>query len=423
MGVGEMRTDVVVIGGGIMGACTALWLARRGIKVTLCEKGEIGKEQSGRNWGWCRTTGRDVRERDLSVLSLRLWRDMNKTTGRETGFRQSGILAIAHDDQQLADMQLQQRQLDKSEAPVDLLDARQVGELAVGSNRHWPGGLYSKTDGRAEPGLAAPAIAEGARDAGAVIHIGCAVDDIETTGGRISGVQTSLGRIECSAVVIAGGAWSTKIARLLNFRFPQLIVNETVCRTGPVNGGPEVTLRTKAYSIRRRMDGGYSIGGGGKIRAELTPDSFRFLSDFIPILRAYGTMIRLRPTRHAWSEWYELLGPKGSPNMLDPKPDVHLSKSVCEALAQDFPIFRNAEVVQRWAGSIDVTPDALPVISPLPISGAYLISGFSGHGFAMGPGAGALMASLVAGHTPSVDPAPFHVSRLKRGQAIKLAPL
>lgn len=79
---GVDRTDVVVIGGGIMGASTALWLAERGLAVTLCEKGEIGREQSGRNWGWCRTFGRDIRELELSLLSLRLWRGLNEMIGR-----------------------------------------------------------------------------------------------------------------------------------------------------------------------------------------------------------------------------------------------------------------------------------------------------------------------------------------------------
>ena len=92
------------------------------------------------------------------------------------------------------------------------------------------------------------------------------------SGGRVSAVETSRGRIDCDAVVIAAGAWSTKLCRQLGFRFPQLIVNETVCRTAPVSGGPDVSLRTKAYSLRRRLDGGYTVGGGGKIRAELTPE-------------------------------------------------------------------------------------------------------------------------------------------------------
>ena len=81
------RASVVVIGGGIIGACTALELAERGIDVVLCEKGEVGAEQSSRNWGWCRQMGRDPREIPLAIEALRLWRGMNERVGAETGFR------------------------------------------------------------------------------------------------------------------------------------------------------------------------------------------------------------------------------------------------------------------------------------------------------------------------------------------------
>ena len=86
------KTGVVVIGGGIIGVSTALFLAEKGHAVVLCEKGRIGGEQSSRNWGWCRTMGRDEAEIPLAIESLKLWRGMNERTGRDTGFRQPGIL-------------------------------------------------------------------------------------------------------------------------------------------------------------------------------------------------------------------------------------------------------------------------------------------------------------------------------------------
>src|SRR5688572_7822089 len=86
------RAAVVVVGGGIIGVSTALFLARAGVPVVLAEKGRIGGEQSSRNWGWCRVMGRDVREIPLSVESMRLWREMDQLTGSGTGFRQAGIV-------------------------------------------------------------------------------------------------------------------------------------------------------------------------------------------------------------------------------------------------------------------------------------------------------------------------------------------
>jgi len=90
------RVRVVVIGGGIIGVATALFLAEKGHSVALCEKGRIGGEQSSRNWGWCRTMGRDFSEIPLAMESLRLWRGMNERTGRETGFPQRLVHVEIH---------------------------------------------------------------------------------------------------------------------------------------------------------------------------------------------------------------------------------------------------------------------------------------------------------------------------------------
>src|SRR4030081_3224474 len=96
------RVRVVVIGGGIIGVTTALFLAQKGHSVALCEKGRIGGEQSSRNWGWCRTMGRDISEVPLALESLRLWRTMNERTGRETGFRQPGIMYLCENEKEVA---------------------------------------------------------------------------------------------------------------------------------------------------------------------------------------------------------------------------------------------------------------------------------------------------------------------------------
>src|SRR5919205_1104088 len=89
------KADVVIIGGGIIGTSTALFLAQRGVSVVLCEKGHIAGEQSSRNWGWVRKTRRDPREIPLVIESLRLWERMNETVEAETGFRTTGIMFAA----------------------------------------------------------------------------------------------------------------------------------------------------------------------------------------------------------------------------------------------------------------------------------------------------------------------------------------
>src|SRR6267143_2123670 len=96
-----VRADVVIVGGGIIGASTAFFLAQKGVSTVLCEKGHIAGEQSSRNWGWCRKMGRDPRELPLIIESLRLWQDMNRLVEAETGFRQVGIMYLSETPEEL----------------------------------------------------------------------------------------------------------------------------------------------------------------------------------------------------------------------------------------------------------------------------------------------------------------------------------
>jgi glycine/D-amino acid oxidase-like deaminating enzyme len=94
--------DVVVIGGGVMGVMTAFYLAERGLKVTLCEKGRIAGEQSSRNWGWIRQQGRDMGELPIMMESLRLWKSLAQEFGTDLGFRQEGVLYLAKTEAEMA---------------------------------------------------------------------------------------------------------------------------------------------------------------------------------------------------------------------------------------------------------------------------------------------------------------------------------
>ena len=101
--------------------------------------------------------------------------------------------------------------------------------------------------------------------------------------------------------------------------------------------------------------------------------------------------------------------------VLDPKPKYGVLAEARSVLAKAFPVFAGLEVVESWAGLMDVTPDAVPVIDQIAqVPGFFIATGFSGHGFGIGPGAGRLMADMVAGDTPVVNPAPFRLSRFPR---------
>src|SRR5690349_5302625 len=194
------KADVVVIGGGIIGTSTALELAERGISVVLCEKGKIAAEQSSRNWGWVRKMGRDPRELPLIIESIRLFENLNARTGSETGFRKSGILYTCEDEADVARNASWLEHARPYQLDTRMLSADETAALLPGMKKRFAGALYTASDGRAEPQKAAPAIARAAQAKGAVVMENCAVRGIERSGGRVSGVITELGRIDCAGV-------------------------------------------------------------------------------------------------------------------------------------------------------------------------------------------------------------------------------
>jgi len=218
------QADVVIIGGGIIGTSTALFLAQRGVATVLCEKGHIAGEQSSRNWGWCRKMARDPREIPLIIESLRLWERMNGTVEAETGFRTCGIMYLGDSAEALGNMEAWLEHAREYQLDTRLIDGGEVSQLLPGSAKRWAGALYTPSDGKAEPQMAAPAIAEGARRRGATILTGCAVRGIETAAGRVAGVVTEKGRIACQSIVLAGGAWSRLFCGNLGIDLPQLKV-------------------------------------------------------------------------------------------------------------------------------------------------------------------------------------------------------
>lgn len=416
------RADVVVIGGGIIGVCTALFLARKGVSVALCEKGAIGAEQSGRNWGWCRTIGRDAAEIPLAMESLRLWRGMNQMVEGETGFRQAGIVYLRDTDAEVADLEswVETARLHQTDARV--LRGAEMAVLLPGMARPFKGALYAASDGRAEPFLAAPAIAEGARRAGAAILTQCAVRGFEMQAGRVSAAITERGRIACSSIVLAGGAWSRLFCGNLGMDLPQMKVLGSVMRTEKLDGAPELTVGGTDFAFRKRTDGGYTIARRGIYEAPIVPDSFRLFFDFLPSLRGEHGGVKLRFGARFWEEWrtkrawsLDETTPFEAIRTYDPKPTQSLLDDAKNILSKAFPVFGGMRIAQAWGGLIDTTPDQVPIIGEVPYYPGFFIStGYSGHGFGIGPGAGRLTADLVTGDTPVVDPTMFRMDRFKR---------
>ena len=249
------RTSVVVVGGGIAGSSTALYLAEKGVSVVLCEKGHIAGEQSSRNWGWVTARGRDMRELPLCLESARLWKGMNEFLGTETGSSALGSLRLYDTEENLAigEEWLEEAQLLQIQAKF--LQRGEIKNSLAGASRQFKGALYAPDDGRAEPQKAAPAIAEGARKRGAKIFTQCAVRGVDIQAGKVAGVVTERGRIACDAIVLAGGGWSTVFCGNLDIRLPQMLVQASAMRTEPMDGPVGPTIYADMFSLRKRLDG------------------------------------------------------------------------------------------------------------------------------------------------------------------------
>jgi glycine/D-amino acid oxidase-like deaminating enzyme len=418
------QAAVCVIGGGVAGVSTALELAERGIDVVLLEKGEIAAEQSSRNWGWCRQMGRDPREIPLIQVSLSIWDRMNARVAGETGFTRCGILYLCEDEQQLAD---KTAWFENNAKPAGLstrmIGAAEANDLQPGCTRPWKGALYTPDDARAEPFVAVPLMAEALRRKGGKIFTTCAVRGLETKAGRVSAVVTEKGTIACDTVVLAGGAWSRRFCENLGVALPQLTVVNSVMRTEPLDTGLTRTCAGGHFTFRKRLDGGYTVTHNHFSVADIVPDSFRLFRAFLPALMLDWKGLRLRFGKRFIDEarlkrrWQlDEVSPFEEVRVLDPEPVRAILDDAEKHLKEYYPAFRPMKIAERWAGCIDAVPDAVPVISKVEaLPGFHLCTGFSGHGFGLGPGAGRLMAEIVLGEVPCVDPSPFRYGRFFDG--------
>ena len=416
------RVDLAVIGGGIVGTAAALWAAEQGHRVALIEKGRIAGEQSSRNWGWVRRMGRDPAEYPLGIESLRIWGDLDARIGQATGFRRIGIVYTAATDAEMAWLDRVERDAMQFQLGARRLTRAELADRFPGATLDARGGLVTHDDGCAEPSIAAPALARAARAAGASVLTGCAARGIETEAGRLSAVITERGRIACDAAILAGGAWSRLFAGNAGIDLPQLRVRGSAMRTDPVAGGPTHALGNGRFGIRPRADGGYTIARRGRSAVQLTPDAFRLFARFLPGLRRTHRELAVTIDRSAWDglvsprRWaLDAVTPFERCRVLDPEPQRRALDQALRSVQATFPALAGARIREAWGGIIDVTPDGVPIIDgAVGLPGLVIATGFSGHGFGIGPAAGQLAAQIATGAPALVDPTSFRLDRFDR---------
>lgn len=425
--------DVVVVGAGIIGVCTAYYLARSGVAVLLCEKGRVAGEQSSRNWGWVRQHGRDPDELPVMMEANRIWQSLADEIGEDLGFRKTGVLYLASSEKKLEQRETwldyaRQHQLDSR-----MLSAAEVESMVDCKPGQWKGACYTPSDGRAEPWIAVPALARAAKKNGVAIREDCAVRSIEQTDGNISAVVTEDGVVRCERVVLAAGAWSGLFAGNEGLHLPQLAVRSTVLSTTPA---PEVYSGNAAdekLAFRRRNDGGYSLALCDLTDHFIGPDSLRYFRKFIPAMMTEWETYRLRPKApaefpDAWrtpKRWQASdVTPFERNRVLNPPPNQAALKRIIKRVKQRLPALGDVKIAHSWAGMIDTMPDVVPVIDEVTdMPGLIIATGFSGHGFGIGPAAGKIVAELVRNKTPGHDLHRFRFSRFTDGSPVELGPV
>lgn len=422
------EVDVVVIGAGVIGITTAWYLREQGLSVLVCDKGRVAGEQSSRNWGWIRVTVRDPDEVPVAMSSQRCWKEIADSLEEDIGFTRQGVLLLAETEQEMAECEAWMETATEYGVDTQLLSRSEISAFVDIADANWRGGIVTPGDCRAEPFKAVPAIARGVQQRGGLIRENCAVRTVDTEGGRIAGVVTESGRVKTQSVVCAAGAWSNMFLSNFGIHFPQLTVRGTVARTV---AAPEIysgNAALKDVFLRRRQDGGYTVASEA-FDHTIGANSFRELLSFMPAIFS-GSEIGLRVGRDVTQQSFPMRswnGDQAAPfekhRVLNPAPSREALQKIRTNLAKRVPQFADIEFAEAWAGMIDATPDIVPVMDQIDSHpGLFLASGFSGHGFGIGPGAGQVMANLVAGNETGFDLTRFRFSRFSDGSKMRLGP-
>ncbi|MEZ5714501.1 MAG: FAD-binding oxidoreductase [Paracoccaceae bacterium] len=423
--------DVAIIGGGVIGVFAALYLARAGKSVFLAEKGRVAGEQSSRNWGWIRQQGRDAAELPIAMQAVRLWQEVDAELNGACGVAVGGCYYLGSS---AAEVEKHHRWLKLAAAhglDTRALTRAEIAEAFGGqADGRWLGGILTPSDARGEPWQAVPAVAGLARAGGAAIREGCAVRALDIAAGRVRGIVTEDGPVRAEQVILAGGAWSSLLARRHGVVIPQLTVRDTVAQTAPLPGFFGGTAADEALALRRRADGGFTLSLSGVETHFVGPDSFRHFRAFLPLARQSWRATGLRPmprkgfpdgwtTPRGWAE--DEPSPFEATRVLEPVPGRGEAAAMQARFAERFPGIGRPELRQVWAGMIDTMPDVVPVVDRVPgLDGLILATGMSGHGFGIGPGFGLILSRMVQGAAPGFDMDRFRFGRFSDGSAIRV---
>ncbi len=366
-----IQADIIIVGAGLMGAATALNLAKSGRKVVLLEKECSGIHASAVNAGGVRRLNRAFVEIPISAAAGEMWPQLEKIIGDDCGFHPVGQVRIAPGQaemQQLADRVAKVEALDFSHE--EIIDATEVKRLVPAYKGSCSGGIVTRSDGHASPVKTIKAFVNAAVREGVVVHGRSRVTDISHSGADFL-VKAADGRqFQSEVVVNAAGAWGKSIALLAGDQLPIEPVALTMMVTGRMKSflTPVVGVHGHKLSFKQVENGSVVIGGGHLAQLDM----------------------------------------KTGKNIIQ----LSAVKKSSETVRKHFPIMEKSTIVRTWAGIEGMVSDGLPIIDESPtIPGLFHVCGFSAHGFQLSPMIGVLAACLVLGKKPELSLDSFSMSR------------
>jgi sarcosine oxidase subunit beta len=375
----KRTADVVVIGGGCMGASVAYHLARLGISdvVVLEREKMLGTGSTGRNAGGVRHQFSNEANIRLSIESIALLERFADEVGQTIDFHQDGYLFVLSSASSLETFRRNVALQLSLGVDVQWLDATEAQRLAPGLN---PDGIVGATfcgrDGIADPNGVTMGFARAAQARGVSIARDTEVTAIRVDGGRVVGVDTSRGTIETPVVVNAAGPHARQIGRM---------------------AGADVPVDPyRRHIFIAALDKGGATTPATHIMVIDFDTTFYFHREGAGILFGMGDPHET-PTFDTTVQWDFL-------------------PQVIEVAVTRLPALAEASISHAWAGLYEVSPDANPIIGPAHgVNGLFLINGFSGHGFQHSPAAGRILADVIAGRDPQFDLRPFAADRFVAG--------
>jgi sarcosine oxidase, subunit beta len=372
--------DIIVIGGGVMGASTAYHLAKRGVKkVMVLEKEQFfGQGATGRCAGGVRyqfATEVNVR---LSLASLPMLEKLYEETGQPADYRECGYLIFTTRE---ADVPVFRRNIElqnKLGVMTEWLDGDEVRcRLPMMILDDVIGATFHAKDGLADPNSVVMAYMGAGSRLGVTAVTGVEVVGLKVEGGKVEGVITSAGLVSAPVVVNAAGPWAGVIGEMAGVHIPITPFRRQMLTTTPL---PDI------------------------------PKDFPFVIDFPQSLYFHR-------------EGNGLLTGRSNPNErpgFEQTVDLEWELTAMEGAIARLPLLEKAGLASHWAGLYEVTPDAHPIFGPTPVEGFYVVGGFSGHGFMHGPVSGVLMSEIVLdGAAKTVDVSMLDLARFEEGRFVR----